>query len=201
MREKIFMSNLYGKFVPAVPDSAYEANLLISDDMPTWMRGAAAQCILDGHFKLIPNRKKTGPYLLRCWLSTPKLSEEDGQKGWESGNSLLLHRFFAPDDDDALHDHPWDFRTRILAGGYVEFLPHSMWSASDGIGPGYGQRQASHLAGSVITHKATDLHAVGSLLSALGPTWTLVETGPRVRAWDFFPPGKPRVPARAFLGY
>ncbi len=213
MTEKLFMSSLYGKFGTPMQDQTAATDLILKDDC--WMRDAAIDCINRSHFKLIPNRKKTGPYLLRCWLSTPKPAEEDGQKGWESGDSLLLHRFFAPDDDGSLHDHPWPFRTRILSGGYVEFLPPIDWSewVDDDPeswrsyprriteGPAYGARQLFHRAGAVVYHAATDLHAVGPLLPALGPTWTLVETGPRVRTWDFFPPGKPRVPARVFLGY
>lgn len=176
-----------------------EALALIHDDASSWMKAAAREAILAGHFKVIPNRKRTGPYLLRCWLTTPTRSIKDGYAGWESGNSLLLHRFFAPDDDNALHDHPWDFRTRILQGGYIEYAPPFIWDPRSVLGPPYGGYMARVDVGTTIDHEATDLHAVGKLLRG-DPTWTLVETGPRVRDWGFFPPGKPRVPAMTFLG-
>ena len=34
--------------------------------------------------------------------------------------NVFLHKFLKSDPDD-LHDHPWAFRTLILAGGYWEF--------------------------------------------------------------------------------
>src|SRR6185312_6999729 len=37
-------------------------------------------------------------------------------------NNVYLHRFLRSDDDRALHDHPWDNRSWVLSGEYVEHL-------------------------------------------------------------------------------
>ena len=36
--------------------------------------------------------------------------------------NVFLHRFHKSDPDD-LHDHPWNYRTLILKGGYWEYTP------------------------------------------------------------------------------
>src|SRR5216684_5751014 len=36
--------------------------------------------------------------------------------------NIYLHRFLRSDEDRALHDHPWDNRSWILSGEYVEHL-------------------------------------------------------------------------------
>lgn len=170
----------------------------IYDEDSSWMKSAALECVSNGHFHAIPNRTRTGPYMLRCWLSVPVAKASDGC-AWDSGDSVLLHRFYAPDDDNALHDHPWDFSTRVLRGGYREFYttwgrlqPHER-------GPIYGACERTLAAGQGFDHCAEDLHAVGALLSS-GPTWTLVTTGQRRREWGFHPTGEAWVPWRKFLG-
>jgi len=41
--------------------------------------------------------------------------------------NIFLHRFIKSDSDD-LHDHPWNFRTIILYGGYWEITENaSVW--------------------------------------------------------------------------
>jgi hypothetical protein len=42
---------------------------------------------------------------------------------WETRwGSLILHRLYAPQWHPKCHDHPWDFRTLILWGGYEEWV-------------------------------------------------------------------------------
>lgn len=166
-----------------------------------WER-AAASALDRGHYRLIPMRRSSELYFARFWLQTPNGTRDSGYL--ESGDSMLLHWLVQPDDDDALHDHPWDFESRILSGGYVEEI-------SDG----YGKAQApdeqnrepdlgptktwfwNHDEGEIITKKATDLHRI----RVLHPnTWTLVITGPRVREWGFHPAGKPWQDWRSYLG-
>src|SRR5881392_3402104 len=49
------------------------------------------------------------PYLQRWWLlpRNPVLN-------------VYLHQFLRDDDDRALHDHPWDWCSVLLKGGYCE---------------------------------------------------------------------------------
>src|SRR6202035_3956595 len=101
---------------------------------------------------------------------------------YDSGNSVLLHYFCRGDDDASLHDHPWDFSTTILAGGYVEHRPPTAWNNAAGVGPEWDQRHLTWHAGDTIRHLAEDLHCVGKVNQG---TWTLVRTGPKRREWGF----------------
>jgi len=39
---------------------------------------------------------------------------------WPFKTRIYLHIFSRPDEDRVFHDHPWDFRTLVLWGGYDE---------------------------------------------------------------------------------
>ena len=65
-------------------------------------------------------------YMERFWLFNPYPANEEERmrRGW-LGNllpSARLHHIRLPDDDAHLHDHPWDARTIILSGEYIEQL-------------------------------------------------------------------------------
>ena len=34
--------------------------------------------------------------------------------------SIWLHGIYAPDEDKHLHNHPWDFKSLVLKGSYIE---------------------------------------------------------------------------------
>lgn len=96
--------------------------------------------------------------------------------------SVRLHHWLAPDDDRAFHDHPWWFWTIVLKGGYIDKSP-------DGI---------DHLwAGSCRYRKAEHRHTVIPDPEA----WTLLVTGPPVRAWGFWLDGKFRKANKWFLSH
>jgi hypothetical protein len=159
---------------------------------PFWGYQRAWRAIRDGRYQIITGRRDAQVYLVRMWLvEEPPLQEHvragDGA-AFESGSQVLLHYFARGDDDAALHDHPWNFTTTILQGGYYEHLPPFDWHPSDGGGPPWDQMRVLRRAGETIHRKATDLHCVGSIIPG---TMTLVSTGPRIRPWGFFPPGKP----------
>lgn len=155
---------------------------------------AAAAAIDRGHFRMIPNRTNECAYLLRVWLS-PMLSMDDGRP--ESGSSILLHHIIRADDDGALHDHPWNFSTQILSGGYREMVPF-YYAHKDGQGDGPSKfSRTDHAKGTVLHREAQSLH----IIERVEPdTWTLVYTGPRVREWGFHPAGKPWQSWREYLG-
>jgi hypothetical protein len=83
---------------------------------------------------------------------------------------IYLHKIVQPDDDDCLHDHPWNFTSLVLRRGYLEELP----------GCKFMQRRA----GSVIRHKASDAHRIHRLERG-GPSWTLVLVGRKRQSWGF----------------
>jgi len=86
--------------------------------------------------------------------------------------SVRVHHWLASDDPRAFHDHPWWFVTLVLRGGYTDRSP-----AGD-----------EHLhAGAVRYRPALHQHTVVSDESG---AWTLLVTGPKIRAWGFWPDGK-----------
>jgi len=60
-------------------------------------------------------------YMERYWLFNP-YHETDGLKmfSWFP-LSIRVHKILKKDADEHLHDHPWNARTFILKGNYVEF--------------------------------------------------------------------------------
>lgn len=95
--------------------------------------------------------------------------------------NVYLHRFLRSDDDRALHDHPWENRSWILDGEYVEHLQD---------GSIFARRP-----GDVVERHAIEAHRV-ELIS--GPAVTLFFTGPIIRSWGFYCP-KGWVPWREFV--
>lgn len=170
-----------------------------------WWVSAALDKLRLGHFTPITGRSDDDLYLMRFWLSKPcVLASDDGSERFDSGDSVLLHWFARGDDDQSLHDHPWDFTTEILAGGYTEHLPPEPWLGSwlSAInraahhGPDWQANTVRRDAGDRVVKSASDLHCVG----AVDPgTWTLVRTGPRHRDWGFHPQDRPWVPWRQYL--
>jgi len=166
-----------------------------------WWKRAAAAAYRAGHSRVILGRNDGNAYLLRFWLTPPQAGND---QGFESGESVLLHFFARGDDDQSLHDHPWDFQTTILSGGYWEHLPPSNYMGFTGVfsddhnmpGPEWNVRREFRAAGQTVKRDATQLHCVGEVLPG---TVTLVRTGPRWREWGFHPPGQPWVPYKQFL--
>lgn len=116
----------------------------------------------------ITDRRETSVYLRRRTLF------------WTPWLRIYIHSILRSDDDQCLHDHPWNFTSLILAGGYFEHLPRGgrKWR-----GPG-----------SLIRHRAEDLHRVELRLknTPLGrreqPALTLVVCGRKRRNWGFLTP-------------
>lgn len=98
-------------------------------------------------------------YLIRWRLETP----------WFS---IRLHHWIGPDDDRAFHDHPWNFYTFVIKGGYIDRNPSS---------------DIHMRAGDVAFRPANHRHTV---FPDLGGAWTLVVTGPKIRKWGFWYKGK-----------
>lgn len=86
--------------------------------------------------------------------------------------SIRLHHWLGPDDSRAFHDHSWWFLTLIIRGGYTDSSPSGDESLS---------------AGMIRFRKAEHQHTV---IPRPGGAWTLLVTGPPVRAWGFWLRGK-----------
>ena len=89
--------------------------------------------------------------------------------------NVFLHRMNGPDPGRDMHDHPWDFTTFILWGGYVEI--EGFWSEH-----GFERRTNVRPTFSISRIPAEHIHAI----RAVRPnTWTFVITGRRRREWGF----------------
>lgn len=84
--------------------------------------------------------------------------------------NVYLHQFLRPDDDRAMHDHPWWSLSLMLDGACVE---HDM-NGCRAIHPGQIRLRSARYR-----HR---IETVGS------PCWTLFITGPRCREWGFWCP-------------
>lgn len=113
-----------------------------------------------GRYRIINDRIDEEPYLERYYLF---LKERDSFPF-----NIFLHRFLKSDPDD-LHDHPWEFRTIILKGGYWEYTKDGkFWR-----GP-FTYRY----------NPANAYHRV-ELDKDIPYCWTLFIPGKRVKDWGF----------------
>jgi hypothetical protein len=88
--------------------------------------------------------------------------------------SIYLHRFHLPDQDQAMHNHPWRWAfSIILSGTYLE------------------QRKENHprhcrSPGSIVVLRHSTYHRVDQLF---GEVWTLFVVGPKASSWSFMVDG------------
>lgn len=68
-------------------------------------------------------------YMGRWWLFNPYPAPGDyKRKGWRDWMpSIRIHHIMQPDQDRHLHDHPWNARTIILDGWYLENRKNDIW--------------------------------------------------------------------------
>lgn len=112
----------------------------------------------------IPDYDGEGNYLTRYRIiQTPRFS-------------LYLHRFDGPDPRATLHDHPWNFVSLILRGGYIERRLNTHDRSVN-------EHHAVRRVNLIRTH---DAHAITSLLRV--PTWSLLLVGARRRTWGYWEP-------------
>ena len=87
------------------------------------------------------------------------------------GSQRRYHHILASDPDRDMHDHPWDFTSKLIRGVYIEHTPRG---------------SIRYEAPCVIHRKAEQLH---SLELPEGPVWSFVMMGPVRRKWGFKTPG------------
>lgn len=126
-------------------------------------------------------------YMGRWWLFNPYGRDADGEQTparipWLP--SVRIHHICRADQDRHLHDHPWNARTIILRGWYLEQLHGQIGMV--GREPGYTGRL---LFGQY--HRIADVSPDG--------VWTLFITGRQRGTWGFLVDGK-KVPWREYLG-
>ena len=80
--------------------------------------------------------------------------------------SIFLHKIYKSDQDNDQHDHPWDFLSIILCGGYVEK---------------HGKKYTAALPFSILRRAAEYHHKI----RLIAPTISLVFARPRRRVWGY----------------
>lgn len=121
-------------------------------------------------------------YMARWWLFNPYPAESSGARR-RFPISVRVHHIRRPDHDRHLHDHPWNARTIILRGGYME------------------RREGGELRvmgrGSTAALRFGEYHRIASLDPVDGAV-TLFITGKYRGTWGFLVNGE-KVPYRHYL--
>ena len=119
--------------------------------------------------------------ITRSWEATPYLTRWTlcGSRTSDS-RTVFLHRFLRSDADE-MHDHPWPFRSVILAGGYYEVTPAKGWA--NGEGP---VQRRWYGPGRILTRPAEWIHRIE--IPEGHECWTLVFRGTKERGWGFWCP-------------
>jgi hypothetical protein len=158
-------------------------------ERPEFVR-EAREALARGRFRAIVDLTGEILYLVRFWPGHAEMRRRSGDGSFASDNCRMLHFFASADPGRALHDHPWGFRSRILAGGYVEERPIERLN-DDGTFAGYYHASIRTTlprhASEAFQVAATQPHCVAAVCF---DTWTEVETGPLERQWGFYPDGK-----------
>lgn len=157
----------------------------------------------------------TDVYMRRRWLINPYRKDAAGNMlparlGWLP--SVRLHHILREDQDRDLHDHPWNARTIILQGFYIEERPvppselahndravqrfiadaHDVWSA----GPGDARYLAHRGQGYTGRLLFGQYHRIRQV--SPGGVWTIFITWRKRGTWGFMVDGK-KVPWREYL--
>jgi hypothetical protein len=102
--------------------------------------------------------------------------------------TVRLHNILRADIDRDLHDHPFDFVSIILRGGYSEISKASGFAITGNMEFGAGiprflpAKVRTYRPGNTNRKACLDIHRI---VEVLPNTWTLVFTGPRLRTWGF----------------
>lgn len=123
----------------------------------------------NGRKRIIMDRADQEPYLERYYV----LFKERVTFPY----NVFLHKFLKSDPDD-VHDHPWNYASLILKGGYWEWLP-----VFDAEGQKITEVKQWRGAGKFRFGKMSTYHRI-ELDPDVTP-WTLFFVGPRKREWGF----------------
>lgn len=131
----------------------------------------------------------TDCYMGRWWLFNPyPASGAPKRKGWGWLPSVRIHHIMREDQDRDLHDHPWNARTIVLRGFYIEQVP---WASQGGL-----QVRVKE-AGDTGRLLFGEYHRICNV--SPGGVWTLFITWQQRGEWGFMVDGA-KVPWRTYLG-
>lgn len=128
-----------------------------------------------GRKRIIMDRVNDEPYLERYYLFLK-------ERTWFPFN-VFLHKFLKSDPDEH-HDHPWNYATLILKGGYWEWIPQFNKQGQK-IGEIAHWRGRGHFR----LCSAKSYHRI-EVDKTVGDTWTLFMPMWKKKEWGFFTKGK-----------
>jgi len=130
-------------------------------------------------------------YMGRWWLFNPYT--RDTPPRWPWLPSVRIHHIRRPDRDRHVHDHPWDARTILLRGYYMELRPRLIDQAPTGAAGVFVRKR-----GETATLKYRQYHRIARV--SPGGVWTLFFTWNKQGSWGFLVDGV-HVPWREYLGH
>lgn len=104
--------------------------------------------------------------------------------------AVRVHQWITTEDSRNLHDHPWNFITLVVKGGYTDVshradtIPHTHYDKLEFLSLRY--RKADHRHYVMVNE---------------GGCWTVLLTGPVIRNWGYWVNGKLKRPLRYFGKY
>jgi hypothetical protein len=101
--------------------------------------------------------------------------------------TLRIHKIQQSDSGRDFHDHPFDFTSLILSGGYLEHRPGCQCFSDEDVRTRPTDDCRVYLAGDVVRRKAEDFHRLE--LYDDRPTWTFVISSAYRREWGFIDRG------------
>lgn len=140
-------------------------------------------------------------YMNRWWLFNP-YDPETRQVRWRWLPSVRIHHILREDRDSHMHDHPWDARTVILRGWYLEakerpqipaagFQSYDAWLHARNT-PAWRYMMPGDTAPVLFN----EFHRIAQVSD--GGVFTLFITGPYLGEWGFKVDGK-KVPHKCYL--
>jgi hypothetical protein len=147
-------------------------------------------------------------YMQRFWLFNPYPGPDNGgRRRWGDWlPSVRLHRIRLEDQDRDMHDHPWDARTIILRGWYIEdrLEPAEPRQLEAPIKPGVITAEGEHLQVNTYHRQEGDTaplnfgeyHQITAIIT--GGVWTMFITWKYRGTWGFLVDGV-KVPWKQYL--
>jgi hypothetical protein len=169
------MKNLFWKIIAFIVSRPIIVDWLIDQAMKT-------------PYSHIQSRYLEGIYMFRYWLlnAYTKISKNKTiQKLRSRLSSVRLHKIMLPDSDSHLHDHPWNARTIILRGMYIE----------ERMMPDGTIQQFTRRAGDTATLKFGEYHRI--VLIPKEGVWTMFISQKYQGTWGFLVDGI-KVPHREY---
>jgi hypothetical protein len=119
--------------------------------------------------RIIMDRTDSEPYLERYYV----LFKERVKFPY----NIFVHKFLKGDPDD-VHDHPWNYFTIILSGGYYEWIPQFNADGAKNCEVRKWRGPGSFRFGRMHNYHRIELKPGVN-------AWTLFFVGPRKREWGF----------------